>query len=124
MSKRTILVADTDVPLLQAIGVGLRSGGYEIVLAQNADQAADRARTHAPDLLLIDLGLRGSIDRIRAAAGSAPLVYMTAEPAERIDASVRREAQAVLHKPFEARTLLSTLGETLGTAVRATQRLG
>lgn len=119
MSKKTVLAADTDIPLLQAIAIGLRSGGYEVVLAQNADQIVERTETHAPHLLLLDLGLRGALDRVPGRGRAAPLVFMTSAAAERVDPAAHRDAAAVLHKPFNVKSLLTTVAEALGTAVRA-----
>jgi len=52
MPARHVLVAATDIRLLQALRVRLQSEGYTVSLAQNAAQVLASAATSRPDALL------------------------------------------------------------------------
>ncbi|MHC4947525.1 MAG: response regulator [Planctomycetota bacterium] len=127
MSQKTILVADDDIRLLQALAVRLRSDGYRVVLAQNARQAVDKAQAERPDLLLLDINMPGgdgfgAHERIGGIDGlrDTPVVYLTgALPQSARDTARRLGAHAVLTKPFEADELTRTIREALGEAIAA-----
>ena len=62
MTRKTILIADDDVPMLQALAVRLRSEGYDVILAQDWHQAVERARVNEPDLIMINARLAPDAD--------------------------------------------------------------
>ncbi|MHC5115006.1 MAG: response regulator [Planctomycetota bacterium] len=69
MQPRNVLVAATDVRLLQALRVRLQSEGYTVTLAQNAHQVLERAAHARPDVLLhADLDVPSELASIPAVA--------------------------------------------------------
>ena len=124
-SQKSILVAADDVPLLQVLAVRLRSEGYHVILAQDSHQAEQRATDNTPDLLLLDTNLPSNDgvqiqDRVKRtnALNGAPVVYLTGATGDQLDPrTLGPTAVAVLHKPFDASTLLATVRDALGTAV-------
>jgi CheY-like chemotaxis protein len=95
--------------------------GYTVVaLAATGPEAIQQALAHRPDLVLMDIRLRGPMDGIEAAAVirthlALPVVYLSAS----VEALTRARAAAthpagVLHKPVSD----DDLQHTLATALR------
>jgi CheY-like chemotaxis protein len=59
--KRTILVIDDDIDLVEIIRLTLESEGYGVSDAQNGARGLDLAREQKPDLILLDV-MMGEID--------------------------------------------------------------
>jgi CheY-like chemotaxis protein len=117
-----ILVVDDD-PLmrraLQRLLVGLGYG--DVHVAANADEAVDAARRLAPRLVLLDHNLGDSdgievLRRLRDApeTASAALVTITASIVPGLeDRAAAAGCDAFLPKPFDIKTLASTLERVL-----------
>ena len=56
-----ILVVDDEPQLLRALGTNLKARGHEIDLAPTGEVAMTLAARHHPDLVILDLGLPGSM---------------------------------------------------------------
>ncbi len=57
--KATILVVDDDRLVLATLAHGLAQAGYEVIDADNGDDAILLAREHRPDLALLDIRMEG-----------------------------------------------------------------
>jgi two-component system cell cycle sensor histidine kinase/response regulator CckA len=94
--------------------------GYDVVgIADNFDDAVELFKETLPDLVLMDIFIRGSIDGIETARAigkisDVPVVFLTAYAD---DDTVRRAAETspygYLLKPFDERTLHATLAVAL-----------
>jgi CheY-like chemotaxis protein len=100
--------------------------GYTVVaLAATGPEAIREALAHRPDLVLMDIRLRGAMDGIEAAAVirahlDLPVVYLSAS----VDAMTRARADAThpagfLHKPLSDQDLQHTLARALREALPA-----
>ena len=58
-SKGTILVVDDDRLVLATLAHGLSSAGYDVIDADNGDDAILLARERRPDLALLDIRMQG-----------------------------------------------------------------
>ena len=58
-SKGKILVVDDDRLVLATLSHGLSQAGYEVIDADNGDDAILLAREHKPDLALLDIRMEG-----------------------------------------------------------------
>jgi response regulator NasT len=58
-AKGTILVVDDDRLVLATVTHGLAQAGYEVIDADNGDDAILLARKHRPDLALLDIRMEG-----------------------------------------------------------------
>jgi two-component system, OmpR family, phosphate regulon response regulator PhoB len=56
---KKILVVDDQPAVRELVSVTLEIGPYEILVAENGDQALELARTHMPDLILLDIQMPG-----------------------------------------------------------------
>ncbi|MBU8870198.1 MAG: response regulator [Gemmatimonadales bacterium] len=55
MSRKTILVIDDDIDLVEIIRVTLENEGHEVIDAQNGKRGMVLAREKSPDLILLDV---------------------------------------------------------------------
>lgn len=53
--KIKILIADDEPDILEIINYNLTREGYEVFTAKDGDDALDKARTHLPDLIILDI---------------------------------------------------------------------
>jgi DNA-binding NtrC family response regulator len=111
----TLLVADDEVGLRQAIVEILRSNGYNVLEADTSTHALEIARAHRErlDILLTDVvmpGLRGpELARgVMALHPEAQVVYMSGY-AEGLPEAQLPENATFLQKPFRFATLLEQL---------------
>lgn len=55
----TILVADDEMDILEILNFNLRAEGYNVIKATNGDEAIELARTHKPELIILDVMMPG-----------------------------------------------------------------
>jgi len=65
--RSRILVVDDYVPVAHAIAQLLRLSGHAVMTAFNADDVMNTARAFQPDVVLLDIGLRGQNDGVTVA---------------------------------------------------------
>lgn len=86
-----VLVVDDESIWRDLLALDLRQLGYEVVTAQDADEAAHRAAETSPEVAIIDLMLpepwdgEGLVRRLRDEGHDFPVVYFTAFPVDRPD---------------------------------------
>ncbi len=59
---KRILVVDDDPPIQRILRRNLSVSGYEVLVADNGEDALEMVQLHKPDLILLDLGLPGEVD--------------------------------------------------------------
>ncbi|WP_428422621.1 response regulator [Methylibium sp.] len=81
-SKGKILVVDDDRLVLATLTHGLLQAGYEIIDADNGDDAILEADMHRPDLALLDIRMEGKSGFDVAAHlrehGNVPFIFLSA----------------------------------------------
>ncbi len=129
-----ILIIEDEPAIRAVLRVLLEAQGYRCTEADTAMRAEIEARSHKPDLLLIDLGLPDGdglkvIRRVRAWS-QVPIVVLSARTMEEQKiAALDAGADDYITKPFSAPELLARLRAALrrdvrGAAPAATLRLG
>jgi two-component system KDP operon response regulator KdpE len=105
-----ILVIDDDPGLLSVCGVGLRALGHAVRTAETGAEGISRAALHAPDVIVLDLGLPdldGLVvcQRIRTWS-QVPIIVLSADGSEdrKVDA-LDHGADDYMTKPFGLREL-------------------
>lgn len=114
-----VLVAEDEPVIRDALGLVLRTEGYEVTVAADGVEALERFGEDAPDAVLLDLlmprmdGLE-TCRRIRTTGSTVPIVLITAVdgPAERAAARTAGINEYVV-KPFEFAEVLSLLRDLL-----------
>jgi two-component system KDP operon response regulator KdpE len=110
-----ILLVDDDPAFRQGLRASLKSSGYEVYAARNADEALEYVRQHAVGIVLLDINMPGlggleACRRIRAAAPHAGIVMLTVRDAEDDNVTaLETGADDYLTKPFRLRELLARL---------------
>ena len=115
---RRVLVVDDDPGVLGSLQEVLVLEGYEVVPANSAARALACVESHAPDLVLLDLGLGTTSGweahaRLSAAHPLVPVIIITAQP-NQVFAAVCAGVGALLEKPLDIPILLQTIERLLG----------
>lgn len=112
--EHTILVVEDDVAVRRLITTTLDLHGYAYREAKTASQALIELSSHAPDVLILDLGLpdRDGVEVIRTLRewSSMPVIVVSArlEDADKVEA-LDAGADDYLVKPFSVEELLARL---------------
>ncbi len=112
----TILVVDDEMIVAMDIRAMLEQAGYTVpAVVGTGEMALQKAAELRPDLILMDIVLRGAIDGIQAAATireqfGIPIVFLTAhtDPAT-LERAKRTEPYGYIVKPFDERDLHTTI---------------
>ncbi len=119
MSKR-ILVIDDDEDILDILHIIFRESGYEVILS-NTGEAAGHIAVIRPDLVLLDVRIKGSAQTgaeicraIKANYDTEHLPVMLVSAETDLDLVARDcAADAYVHKPFDIFELLMRVKEFL-----------
>lgn len=114
MSKGKILVVDDDRLVLATVSHGLAQAGYEVIDADNGDDAILLAREHRPDLALLDIRMEGKSGFDVAAYlrdyCQVPFMFLSAFSDEQTAHQVAElGAVAYLVKPLDIGQILPTV---------------
>ena len=124
MARRTVLVADDDPMTRQVLSTVLDLEEFEVVLAEDGDEALRLLREQPPDAAVLDQMMPGRsglevIAALRADEATAhlPLILLTAAQAGSLPADpVDEGAQAHLEKPFSPLHLIEVLESLMGSS--------
>jgi response regulator NasT len=121
MSKGKILVVDDDRLVLATVTHGLAKAGYDIIDADNGDDAILLARQHRPDLALLDIRMEGMSGFDVAAylreSLQTPFMFLSAFADDDTVAQVKAlGAVAYLVKPLDIAQIVPTVEAALVTA--------
>jgi DNA-binding response OmpR family regulator len=120
----TILVVDDEPRIVQLVRDYLEHGGFTVLTASDGQAALRTARTGRPDLVLLDLSLRGldglDVARSLRREGEVPIIMLTART-EESDKLVGLElgADDYMTKPFSPKELVARVRAVLRRAEAA-----
>ena len=116
MSKTSILVVEDELIVARDIRARLLRQGYAVpAVVSSGEEAIREAAVHRPDLILMDIMLKGEMDGIEAAErigaqSDVPIIYLTAFADERtLQRAKITEPFGYILKPFEERELHITI---------------
>jgi CheY-like chemotaxis protein len=125
MRGRRILIVDDDEEILSLLEKKLSSDGFEVVVARDGKEALELARTHTPQLILMDIVMPG-VDGPEVVAllkddpttQFIPIVFLSGIVAEegeggKFEVKVAGRRFDAIPKPFEYKTLLEKVKEYL-----------
>ena len=121
---KKILVVDDEVHILHVVSLKLRNAGYQVITAQDGQEALELAQVESPDLLITDyqmpylsgLELCQRLQHIPATR-QIPALMLTArgfalDPLAMAAAGIKM----CLHKPFSPREVLAAVDDMLTPA--------
>ncbi len=121
MNKGKILVVDDEINITQILEFSIGAEGYEVISAQNGEEAIDKARREQPDLIILDI-MMPIIDGYEACrilksnplTKNIPVVLLTAKGRD-IDKRLGYEVGATdyIIKPFSPNKLIDRIHELL-----------
>lgn len=120
MAATKILVVEDELIVALDLRNSLRSMGYDVVAtAYSGEEAIQEAAEKTPDLVLMDIRLRGSLDGVEAARQIStnfdiPIIYLTASADKATIERVKTtQPLGYLIKPFKQKDLNTTIEITL-----------
>jgi len=121
MSKGKILVVDDEPKIVSTVRAYLERDGYEVIEANDGQQALDTFQKARPDLIILDLMLP-RVDGLEVCrqvrrSSDTPIIMLTARQ-EEADKLIGLElgADDYVAKPFSPRELVSRVGVVLRRA--------
>lgn len=134
--SRTILIADDQEHVREALALLLRAHGYAVVLCASPGEAIAAAREHAPDLALLDMNYQrdstsgieglGLIEALRKLDAMRPIIALTAwGNVDLAVSAMKNGASDFIEKPWRNDALLEKVGTMLRRAaeLRSSQRV-
>ena len=122
MNPADILIVDDDPDMLQALQIRLKASGYDVHCAEDGIGAISEARRHAPDLIVLDLGIPSGdgfvvLDTLRTNIdlSSIPVIVLSGRDRRANEERVLNAgAKAFLQKPVESNDFLAAIRQALG----------
>jgi two-component system, OmpR family, alkaline phosphatase synthesis response regulator PhoP len=123
MTKK-VLIVDDEINIVTALEFLLQKSGYEVMAAQNGDEALQRVESFAPDLVLLDVMMPRISGyevcrrmRERADWKHIKIVMLSAKGREaEVSKGVSLGADLYVTKPFSNNELVGKIGELLAGA--------
>lgn len=117
MSEKTrILIVEDDMIIAANISLQLSKLGYEVTgIESRGEEAVNHALENRPDIILMDIQLKGGINGVEAAKkiqekASIPLIYLTANSDEAsFQMAKETKPYAFISKPFNKLNLQRTI---------------
>ena len=121
MTGEGILVVEDDGLIALHLTETLENAGYRVLGPAFSGESVlqDLTTSPLPDLILMDVGLAGSLDGIETAAqirkrSSVPIIFITAYSTERmLDRMKDIRHNGIIHKPFDVGDLLALIQKTI-----------
>jgi two-component system KDP operon response regulator KdpE len=115
----SVLIVDDDPMFRKGLAASLKTSGYSVELARNAEEALHYVRERPVDIVLLDINMPeiGGLEacqRIRALAPQSGILMLTVRDAE--DDKVQAlgaGADDYVTKPFQLRELIARMGAVL-----------
>jgi signal transduction histidine kinase/DNA-binding NarL/FixJ family response regulator len=116
VGDKTVLIVEDESIVALDLKQRLQSLGYEVVaIASSGEEAIRQAASNQPDLVLMDIKLKGEMDGVEAAQvirarQGLPVIFLTAyADAETLDRAKHTRPYGYLIKPFEDKDLRTTV---------------
>ncbi len=116
--KPLVLVVDDDRLVLATVVAGLKQAGFEIIEADNGDDAILLARKHKPPLAILDMRMQGKsgmdVARYLAANTDTGFMFLSAfGDSDIIDEATRLGALGYLVKPLDVKQIVPAVRSAL-----------
>ena|SRR5580698_9973154 len=123
MNNKSILIVEDEVLLARLMEMMLQAKGYNIIgRASTAEEAINTCRNNSPDLVLMDIFIKGNMNGIEAIStirkfANPSVIYVTgnSDPVTLEEAN-KTGHSAFLIKPVDANTLVHAVQTALSAA--------
>lgn len=111
-----VLIVDDDPSFRKGLAASLRSSGYSVDLARNAEEALHYVREHPVDIVLLDINMPeiGGVEacrRIRALSPRSGILMLTVRDTQEDKVhALGAGADDYITKPFQLQELLARMG--------------
>lgn len=118
MDSKKILVVDDDVNICELLRLYLEKDGFDVVVANDGEDALKSAQVHNPDLILLDIMLPAldgwQVCREIRKTSNVPIIMLTAK-GETFDKVLGLElgADDYVTKPFETKEVVARIKAVL-----------
>lgn len=115
MIKPKILISEDEVIIAEDLAACLADLGYHTCAIDTGEDTLDKIRETKPDLVLLDINIRGKSDGVDIGSQirkefNIPFIYLTAYADKAtIDRAKKTEPDGFLVKPFDEKSLRSTI---------------
>ena len=124
-NKRRILVVDDETHILHVVSLKLRNAGYEVITAEDGEEAYEAAVEHHPDLVITDyqMPLMTGLELCKQlkqneSTSSIPALMLTARGfGLESEVAGQTNITGVISKPFSPREILARVHELIGGGV-------
>src|SRR5574340_112491 len=119
---KCILIVDDEPQIQRILRRNLSMSGYDVLVADNGEQALEMVQLHEPDLILLDLWLPGDLDGMGVCAqvrrwSQVPIIVVSAKTDEKQKVqALDKGADDYLTKPFNNEELLARVRACLRRA--------
>ena len=121
MTEKRVLVVDDEIHIVHVVAIKLRNNGYEVLTAENGEQAYETALAEKPDIIVTDCqmpvmsGLE-FVEKLRAdeELKKIPVIMLTARSFD-ISEDVKKQYDIAgcISKPFSPKELLRCIEDVL-----------
>ncbi len=121
LTPKNVLIVEDEAIVAQDARMALEKFGYRVTgTVDTGDAAILAVKKERPDLVIMDIRLKGDMDGIETAGrlseGSIPVIYITGYgDKETIDRAKKTCPGAIVHKPFDDQELYSAIELALYT---------
>lgn len=127
--EKCILIVDDEPPIQRILRRNLTMSGYDVLVADNGEQALELIHLREPDLILLDLWLPGETDGMSVCAqvrqwSQVPIIVVSARTDEKQKVeALDKGADDYLTKPFNNDELLARVRACLRRAANVSERM-
>jgi len=121
MSERKVLVVDDEIHIVHVVAIKLRNNGYEVITANNGEEAFELAQQENPDIIVTDyqMPVMSGLELVKELreneiTKNIPVILLTARSFA-ISEEEQNDLQisTCLSKPFSPRELLGDIEDVL-----------
>ncbi|HPS55820.1 MAG TPA: response regulator [Sedimentisphaerales bacterium] len=121
MNIKRVLVVDDEIHIVHVVAIKLRNNGYEVLTAENGEQAYEIAAVEKPDIIVTDcqMPVMGGLEFVEKLRNNEelkkiPVIMLTARSFDiSEDLKQQLNISGCLSKPFSPKELLSYIEDIL-----------
>jgi len=121
MNVKRVLVVDDEIHIVHVVAIKLRNNGYEVLTAENGEQAYEIAAVEKPDIIVTDcqMPVMGGLEFVEKLRNNdelkkIPVIMLTARSFDiSEDLKQQLNISECLSKPFSPKELLSYIEDIL-----------